>query len=47
MRCPKCGRDMVRGAPHADGSIWQWECNACGAVISVGPDQEEDHDRQR
>jgi len=27
--CPKCGRMMTRGAPHADGDEYQWECE-CG-----------------
>lgn len=34
QECPKCGRPMTQGAPHADGDIYQWECR-CGHIIRV------------
>ena len=33
--CPKCGRPMAQGAPHADGDAYQWECK-CGHIIRAG-----------
>lgn len=36
MRCPKCGREMSRGAPHCEGDAYQWECCGCGNIIRVG-----------
>jgi len=40
MKCPKCGREMSRGAPHDEGHIWQWECR-CGNVIPVGRNEQQ------
>ena len=34
MKCPKCGREMIMGAPHYEGVI-QWECHSCGKIICI------------
>jgi len=38
--CPKCGRKMRYGAPHADNSILNLECECgyCEAVYSETED---------
>lgn len=33
MLCLTCGSEMSRGAPHADGDEFQWECSHCGRII--------------
>lgn len=34
QECPKCGQPMTRGAPHAEGDVYQWECR-CGHIIQI------------
>lgn len=31
-KCPKCGSQMVGGAPHGPWPV-QYECRKCGAVV--------------
>jgi len=32
MKCPKCGREMPKGAPHGSGTS-QYECRPCNVYI--------------
>lgn len=31
-KCPKCGGQMVGGAPHGPWPV-QYECRKCGAIV--------------
>lgn len=33
--CPRCGRPMPVGAPHAEGSIGQYECRSCNVYVPI------------
>jgi predicted RNA-binding Zn-ribbon protein involved in translation (DUF1610 family) len=35
--CPKCGREMVGGAPHGPWPV-QYECHRCGQYV-IPPSQ--------
>jgi len=39
-KCPKCGRWMTQGSPHADGDAYQWECH-CGYIERVSREAQE------
>lgn len=32
-QCPKCGAQMVLGAPHVPYPCRQWECPRCGKIV--------------
>lgn len=32
MKCPKCGSEMVCGAPQGPWPV-QWECRRCGNIV--------------
>ena len=45
MECPRCGKQMSQGSPHADDAVSQWECygpGGCGYIESVYPSTDEE-----
>jgi hypothetical protein len=36
VNCPKCGREMSRGAPHGPEPV-QYECRPCNVYIGADP----------